>query len=109
MAAFVLTAVVTNPNNVSSERILEIQIEEKDPELIVRLDQFSDLSNGYKKNAFSSFNVSIKAGHLNAENKGEMVNKQKHDQAVEVKGGTLTQLKVSEQKGNWIAQCVVDV
>ena len=110
MAALALTAVVTNPENISSSIIGQIQLDEKDPELL-----FYDWINSLiyemdtKKMLFSKFKVSINAGHLKAEIKGETMNKEKHDLAVEVKGGTMTELKVVEQEGHWIAQCVVDV
>lgn len=110
MGAIALTAVVTNPENVSPEMNLRLEFDERDPELL-----FYDWINSLiyemdtKKILFSSVKVSFKSGHMKAELKGEKVNKEKHDPAVEIKGATMTELKVYETNGEWIAQCVVDV
>jgi tRNA nucleotidyltransferase (CCA-adding enzyme) len=40
---------------------------------------------------------------------GELVDVERHEPAVEIKGATLTALQVREEPGGWRAQCVVDV
>jgi SHS2 domain-containing protein len=40
---------------------------------------------------------------------GEPVEVERHAPAVEPKGATFTELKVSKEGGGWIAQCVIDV
>lgn len=110
MAAMALTSVVTDPQHVSPTIHIRIHLEEKDPELLF-LDWINSViyEMDIKKMLFSNYNVSIKSGVLEAEIQGETVDLQKHDPAVDIKGATLTELKVFEQNGQWLAQCVVDV
>lgn len=61
---------------------------------------------------FSSFKVKIiknKAMKLKGEAFGEKFQPKKHNIKDEVKGATYSQLKVYQDKGKWIAQCIVDV
>ena len=59
---------------------------------------------------FGAFDVSIEGTYLTAVARGERVDRARHAPAVEVKGATLTELAVVEQRpGCWLAQCVVDV
>lgn len=110
MAAVALTAVVTDPQNVTSELTFKIHLVEKDPELLF-LDWINSLiyEMDTKKVLFSEFHLSLEGSELSATIKGEKVNRSKHDPAVDVKGATFTELKVIEQNNHWIAQCVVDV
>ncbi|MGD8526233.1 MAG: archease, partial [Thioalkalispiraceae bacterium] len=59
---------------------------------------------------FSQFDVKIQDGHLQARVCGEKVDRNRHQPAVEIKGATLTELRVKQQQdGRWLAQCIVDV
>jgi tRNA nucleotidyltransferase (CCA-adding enzyme) len=59
---------------------------------------------------FGAFEVSIEGTRLVGVARGEKVDRARHAPAVEVKGATLTELAVVEQRpGCWLAQCVVDV
>lgn len=59
---------------------------------------------------FSRFEVAIAGDKLTGTLWGEPVDVEKHQPAVEVKGATYTELKVSQNSaGQWVAQCVVDV
>lgn len=63
---------------------------------------------------FSKFDVIIdnpaeKLFKLKATISGEIINREKHQLGVDVKGATYTELKVAHQNNYWIAQCVVDV
>mgnify|MGYP000359689659 FL=1 len=58
---------------------------------------------------FSRFEVNIMDGQLTARAWGEPINIERHQPAVEIKGATYTELKVYQEQGQWIAQCVVDV
>jgi len=59
---------------------------------------------------FSKFHVVISGTSLTGTLAGEQVDPERHDVAVEVKGATVTSLKVARSPdGEWIAQCVVDV
>lgn len=68
-----------------------------------------------KEMVFSKFKVKIKILKgkklkikLNGEAWGEKL-KPEHEIRNEIKGATYSQLKVKKEKGEWIAQCIVDV
>ncbi len=61
------------------------------------------------KMIFSSFHVFIQGLELRAEVRGEGYSLDKHGRGIEVKGATMTELAVWQDKGFWMAQCVVDV
>lgn len=61
------------------------------------------------KMILSCFYVSIQGLKLRAEVWGEGYSLDKHGRGIEVKGATMTELAVYQDKGLWIAQCVVDV
>ncbi len=59
---------------------------------------------------FSRFRVTLVGVHLSAEAWGEPLDAQRHQPAVEVKGATYTDLRVTESRpGMWTAQCIIDV
>ena len=58
---------------------------------------------------FGDFTVQIGDGELHATARGEHVDLERHQPAVEIKGATMTALKVEPAAGAWRAQCVVDV
>lgn len=58
---------------------------------------------------FGRFRVSIVGTHLGAEAWGEPLDAERHQPAVEVKGATYTDLRVSVTGGSWTAQCIIDV
>jgi tRNA nucleotidyltransferase (CCA-adding enzyme) len=110
-AAIAMTAVITEPQSVAVNACIDIECEAMDLEYL-----FVDWLNALvyematRNMLFSQFDVSIADGHLKARVCGETVNREKHQPAVEVKGATLTELQVREQKdGGWLAQCIVDV
>ncbi len=111
-AALAMTAVITDPACIKQKQTVNIACPEApDDEYL-----FNDWLNAIvyemdtRKMLFSRFQVTIMDHTLAGKAWGEQVDMQKHTPAVEVKGATLTALKV-EQQGNglWIAQCVVDV
>lgn len=110
MAAIALTAVVTNPTAITPAVEVHIQCKEEDIELL-----FYDWINALiyemdtRKMLFADFKVHIKDGLLNAMVRGEQVNTKGFDLAVDIKGATMTELKVIEGPTGWLAQCVVDV
>ncbi|MEJ2141362.1 MAG: archease [Gammaproteobacteria bacterium] len=110
-AAIAMTAVITEPQSVAVNACIDLEGEAMDLEYL-----FVDWLNALvyematRNMLFSQFDVSIADGHLKARVCGETVNREKHQPAVEVKGATLTELQVREQKdGGWLAQCIVDV
>lgn len=64
-----------------------------------------------QKVIFSEFQVVIHRNplHLYAQAFGDKINPELHAVGVEVKGATLTELKVEQIQNSWISQCVVDV
>jgi len=58
---------------------------------------------------FGDFAVQISGGELRATASGERVDRERHEPAVEIKGATLTALRVEPVPAGWRAQCVVDV
>lgn len=110
-AAIALTAVITEPDKVDVNSCIEVECDSPNLEYL-----FVDWLNvlvyemATRKMLFSQFDVTINKGHLKASICGEKVNREKHQPAVEIKGATLTELKVDKEKnGFWIAQCIVDV
>lgn len=63
---------------------------------------------------FGSFAVSLERlpggrVRLAARVRGEPIDPARHGITIEPKGATFTALRVAEENGNWVAQCVVDV
>jgi tRNA nucleotidyltransferase (CCA-adding enzyme) len=59
---------------------------------------------------FRRFEVSIADHRLDAVAWGEPVDRLRHEPAVEPKGASYTELRVTRREdGAWVAQCVVDV
>jgi SHS2 domain-containing protein len=110
-AALAMTAVVTDPAGLNPQSLVEIACEAPEDELL-----FFDWLNALvfematKNLLFGRFEVRIEGQRLRGRAWGEVVNVAKHQPAVEIKGATLTSLRVQHQAdGLWVAQCVVDV
>lgn len=110
-AAAALTAVITDPGSVAPEERIPISCEAPDDELL-----FVDWLNALvyematRRFLFGRFEVSFDGCRLSGAAWGEPVDVVRHEPAVEVKGATLTSLRVGQEAGGaWIAQCVVDV
>jgi SHS2 domain-containing protein len=110
-AAVAMTAVITSPEKVATETVVEIACEAPDDELL-----FADWLNALvyematRGMLFGRFEVHTENGTLRAKAWGEAVDREKHQPAVEVKGATYTGLHVGHDvNGAWVAQCVVDV
>jgi tRNA nucleotidyltransferase (CCA-adding enzyme) len=110
-AALAMTAVITDPAGVLPRERVEIACENADRELL--LTQWLNAlvyEMATRRLLFSRFAVALDDGKLTAVAEGEAVEVVRHHPAVEVKGATLTELKVArEADGAWVAQCVVDV
>jgi SHS2 domain-containing protein len=110
-AAVGMTAVITNPDQITASKAVSIRCKAPDNELLL-LDWINELV--YKMAVqgllFRRYQVSIHDGGLSAKAFGEAVDRQKHQPAVEIKGATFTELRVYQQSdGLWVAQCIVDV
>ncbi|WP_297529782.1 archease [Thiohalobacter sp.] len=110
-AARALTAVVTDPDAVQVCEWVDIRCEAPDLDYLF-LDWINALiyDMATSQRLFSAFEVDIQDNRLNGRAGGEPVDPARHHPAVEIKGATFTELKVTqEDDGTWIAQCVVDV
>ncbi len=110
-AALAMTAVITDPARVAPKQPVTVHCEAPDDELLL-VDWLNALvyEMATRKMLFSRFEVRLNGRSLHATAWGEPVEVARHQPAVEVKGATYTGLLVKQdQKGGWIAQCVVDV
>ncbi|UCD69468.1 MAG: archease [Betaproteobacteria bacterium] len=110
-AALALTSIVTQIESVEPRQRIDISAENGDPELLF-VDWLDALifEMATRRMLFSRYKVDIEGERLSARAWGEPVDVNRHQPAVEIKGATLTELKVEEQdEGQWLAQCVVDV
>jgi SHS2 domain-containing protein len=110
-AALAMTAVIADPAGVAPRERVEIACRNPDLELL-----FTEWLNALvyematRHLLFGRFRVRLEGDALTAVAEGEPVEVARHHPAVEVKGATLTELKVARAAdGSWVAQCVVDV
>jgi tRNA nucleotidyltransferase (CCA-adding enzyme) len=109
-AAMAMTAVITEPGLVLPEKKVTIHCRAPDRELLL-VDFLNALvyEMATRHMLFSRFDVAIAENRLDATVWGEVLDLQRHQPAVEVKGASYTALQVKEENGHWIARCVVDV
>jgi SHS2 domain-containing protein len=109
-AACAVTAAVTELEAVVPREPVKIRCEAPDDELLL-----AEWLNGLiyematRRMLFSRFEVRIEDGKLSAEAWGEAIDAERHHPAVEVKGATLTTLRVARHGDGWLAQTVIDV
>ncbi len=109
--AIALTAVITDPLEVTPDEEITVSCEAPDDELLL-VDWLNALiyEMATRHLLFSRFEVRLGDHRLQGKAWGEAVDRTKHQPAVEVKGATYTALQVrQEAEGGWVAQCVVDV
>ncbi len=114
-AAMAMTAVITDPATVADRARVPIACHAPDDEMLLA-EWLNALvfEMATRQMLFGRFRVRITGGavrrKLDGEAWGEPVDRVRHAPAAEVKGATLTALKVGcDGTGRWIAQCVVDV
>jgi tRNA nucleotidyltransferase (CCA-adding enzyme) len=109
-AALAMTAVVAEPSGVEPREKVDIQCTAGDVELLLAewLNAIV-FEMATRRMLFSRFKVRIEDMRLSAEAWGENADAERHHPAVEVKGATLTTLRVAHHNGGWMAQTVVDV
>jgi SHS2 domain-containing protein len=109
-AAFALTAVVTDPTLVRPATAVCVVCQAPNDELLL-VEWLNALvyEMSVRSMLFGDFTVEIADGELRATAMGECVDPGRHEPAVEIKGATLTALRVESVAGGWHAQCVVDV
>ncbi len=110
-AAIALTAVITDPECVNADIGVNIACAAPDDELLL-VDWLNALiyEMATRRMLFRSFDVEIDGHALRATARGEAVDRERHEPAVEIKGATYTAVRVARlDDGRWLAQCVVDV
>jgi tRNA nucleotidyltransferase (CCA-adding enzyme) len=110
-AAVALTAVILDPQELKGQEMVEVTCEAPDDELLL-VDWLNALvyQMATRRLLFGRFEVQIDGRRLHAKAWGEPIEVARHQPAVEVKGATLTSLRVGQEAGGtWVAQCVVDV
>lgn len=110
-AALAMTAAVCSPETIHPRATVDIRCRAPDDELLLAAwlnALVCEMST--RRMLFGRFEVRMNAGALEARAWGEPVDAGRHKPAVEVKGATLTELRVARlPDGSWLAQCVVDV
>lgn len=109
--ALALTAVLTEPEKVEPKKAVRISCAASDDELLLvewlNAIVFEMATRGM---VFGRYEVRIEGGRLRGRAWGEPVDIARHEPAVEIKGATMTELRVEgDEAGRWLAQCVVDV
>jgi len=110
-AALGLMGVMCQPDNVEAKQKIKINCEAPDAELLL-IDWLSAIiyEVATRGMLFGRFEVEIVDNKLRGMAWGEEIDHEKHKTVVEVKGATYAELKVvCNKKGQWVAQCVVDV
>lgn len=110
-AATALTAVVCDPATVTPAISVSVECVAADEEFLL-VDWLDALiyEMATRKLLFGRFRVHIVGGRLQGEATDEPIDVARHRPAVEIKGATLTGLRVARDPGgDWVAECVVDV
>jgi len=109
-AAAAMTAAVTDLEAVRPVERIHLHCEAPDDELLLA-DWLNALvyEMATRRMLFSKFDVRMENGKLEAQAWGEAIDRGRHHPAVEVKGATLTTLRVVRHGEGWLAQTVIDV
>jgi SHS2 domain-containing protein len=109
-AAYALMAIITDPATIEAKEAVEIRCAAPDDELLL-VDWINQLifEMATRKMLFGRFSVNLLDNALLAMAWGEPTDVQRHHPAVEVKGATYTELRVTQENGRWLAQTIVDV
>jgi tRNA nucleotidyltransferase (CCA-adding enzyme) len=109
-AALALTAVITDPSRVTPVQPVPVFCRAPSDDLLL-MEWLNALvyEMAVRSMLFGDFAVEIDDGELRATAYGELVDVNRHEPAVEIKGATLTALQVTHDRDGWRAQCVVDV
>jgi SHS2 domain-containing protein len=109
-AAIAMVAVNVDPEKIEQKQKIEVTCTEQGNELlfIAWLNRLI-YEMATRKMLFSKFQVAIKNGELTGYAWGEKLDLKKHEPVIEIKGISYSDLKVTEENGKWIAQCIVDI
>ncbi len=106
-----MTATITDLDTVDPVEEVDVQCEAPNDELLL-VDWLNALiyQMATRRMLFGEFDVALDDHRLRGRARGEPVDRDRHEPAVEVKGATYTALEVSRlDGGGWRAQCVIDV
>lgn len=110
-AARAMMAVVVNPAELKPRETVEIHCSAPNDDFLL-LDWLNAIifEMATRNMLFCDFSVEIEDSRLVGRACGEPVDVARHAPAVELKGATMTALRVVRgPDGRWVAQCVVDV
>ena len=109
-AAVALYSVMVNVHRVKPEvrRIVKVSAPDRELLLVEWLNALLSQSD-IERMVFSKFEVKINGTSLIGTAWGEMLDRERHQAHVEVKGATYHMLSVQERDNGYVAQCVVDV
>lgn len=109
-AAVALYSVMVNVNRVRPEerRIVTASAPDRELLLVEWLNALLSQSD-IDRMVFSKFEVKINGTSLIGTAWGEMLDRERHQAHVEIKGATYHMLSVQERDNRYVAQCVVDV
>ena len=110
-AGLAMTAAVTDPETVEPREAVEIACSAPDDEILL-VDWLNAIiyEMTTRSMLFSRFEVCIENHSLQGTAWGEHVDIARHRPGVEIKGATLTSLRLGRgSDGAWVAECVVDV
>jgi len=109
-AAAAMTAAVTDLAAVRALEPVGVRCEAPDDELLLA-EWLNALvyEMSTRRMLFSKFDIRMQDGKLEAQAWGEAIDRDRHHPAVEVKGATLTTLRVVRHGEGWLAQTVIDV
>jgi SHS2 domain-containing protein len=109
-AARAMYSVMVNIDRIERKEKRTVNASAPDRELLLVewLNELLALSD-IERMVFSKFEVKMQGTELSGSAWGETLDRQRHEAHVEVKGATYHMLKVVEENGRFIAQCVVDV
>ena len=102
-AALAMTAVVTDPANINLTESVNIECAAPNEELLL-VDWLNALifEMATRGMIFGDFSVDIDGCRLHGIARGEAISVERHNPAVELKGATLTELRVREDRpGEW--------
>jgi tRNA nucleotidyltransferase (CCA-adding enzyme) len=109
-AAIAMTGAITEAASVRPLEQVKVSCEAPDDELLLA-EWLNALvyEMATRRMLFSKFEVRMENGKLDAQAWGEALDAERHHPAVEVKGATLTTLRVARYDDGWLAQTVIDV
>lgn len=109
-AAWSMFSLETDLSKVRPAREIRFQVREADVELLfVRFLNELLARADLEGLLLSEFTVTVEPGRLEAAARGEPFDATRHARGIEVKGATLTALRVAKTAGGYRAQTVVDV